>query len=222
MQFSDIQKVYVISLPGSPRREVVRAEMNKHNISFEFWDGIENKQDGAKGLKDTFECIFATCLMKGFNTVAIFEDDAIFLTNMAITEINWVLEDLPDDFHICKFGANLLTPVDKVANYLNRTKMSYALHAALYSREGMQQIMKCIYQEEPIDVIIAKGVEPLCKSYVSSKMIVTQRVTKSSIFVYDSKRHNKSFADKYLTDDGEIRWDLFMEESWERNTKHLI
>lgn len=222
MRFDDIQKIYVISLPNSKRREVVRAEMAKYGIPFEFWDGIENKEDGAKGLKDTFECIFATCLMKGFNKVLIFEDDVKFLVDMPVPEMIWVLEDLPEDFHICKFGANLLIPVEKITRFLNKTRMSYALHAALYSRSGMQEIMKWIYKEEPIDVIIARGVEPLGKSYVSSKMIATQRPLKSNIFVYDPKKHNKVFTDKYLTDDGVIRWDLFMQEQWDRNTKHIV
>lgn len=222
MRFEDIQKIYVISLPGSPRREIVRAEMAKHNIHFEFWDGIENKEDGAMGLKDTFECIFETSLKKGFNNILIFEDDVKFLVDMPIAEMDWVIEDLPEDYHICKFGANLLVPVEKITNHLNRVRMSYALHAALYSRTGMQQIMKWIYKEEPIDVIIAKGIEPLGYSYVSSKMIATQRVTKSNIFVYDPRKHSKVFADKYITDDGAIRWDLFMQEQWERNTKHII
>jgi hypothetical protein len=220
MTFYDIQKIYIISLPGSPRRSIVREEMGKHNISFEFWDGIK-MEDGAKGLKQTFKEIFETSLMKGFNNVLIFEDDCKFLVDMVRSEINWVIEDLPESFDICKLGANLLLPVEKTTASISKIKMSYALHAVLYSRKGMQEILKVILTNDPIDMDIAKKIEPMGNCYVSNKMIATQRPTKSDIFIYDPTKHNKAFSDKYITDDGVIRWDVFMEEQWQKNTKHL-
>ncbi len=221
MTWDDIQKVFVISLPGSPRRDKVREELISNGILFEFWDGIRNNEDGAIGLKQTFKNIFTTCLQKGHNNVLIFEDDAKFNYSMAQHEMQWVMEDLPTEYHILKFGANLLLPIVKITDYISMNRMSYALHAALYSRVGMEVILKNLSADKPIDFDIAKNVEPYGECYVSNKMIVTQRPTKSDIFVYDPVKHNKAFIDKYVTGTGIVRWDLFMSEQWERNTKHL-
>lgn len=215
MTFDDIQKTFIISLFGSDRRDVVKKEMRDHFIYFEFWDGVK-KEDGAAGLKEAFHQIFETCLQKGHFPALIFEDDVRFKTDMATTKMQWVMEDLPKDFHICKFGANLLHPVEQVTEYISRIRMSYALHAAIYSKEAMEKILK-IKSNDPIDMDIAKFIEPMGKCFVSNEMIATQRVTKSDIFVYNPQKHNRAFSDKYMTDDGMVRWDIFMDEQWQKN-----
>ena len=193
MDIKDLKRIYVISLPNSQRRHDVKHELNKNFFWFNFYDGIENKEDGAKGLKDTFKKLFTECLKNGYTNVAVFEDDAMFTKEEAHKDIYEVLKDVPDDFHICKFGANLLFPVSKVTDKVNRIIMSYALHACIYSKKGMELILENIDKtDEPIDVIIAKFIEPLGHCYVSSEMLVTQRPTKSSIFVYDEAKHRNT------------------------------
>lgn len=218
MRFEDIDKTFVISLPDSKRRMAVKEQLQGQFIYFYWYDGIK-MNDGADGLKTTFKKLFTECLENGYKNVLVFEDDAMLLTDMAITNINWVLEDLPDDFHICKLGANLLCPVEGITDYISRIKMSFALHASIYSKNGIELILNHIDNREPIDVIIAKHIEPLNKCYVSNQMLVTQRPGKSDIFVYDPKIHHRL---KYYEKETEfIRWDILMEEQWERNTKHL-
>lgn len=221
MNIKDIDRIYVISLPGSERRNDVRHHMNDNFIWFHFYDGIENKEDGAAGLKETFKKLFTEALNKGYKNLMVFEDDASFTCSNVHHEIGWVINDLPADYHICKFGANLLLPVEKVTDNINRVKLSYALHACLYSRIGMELILEHIDDtDEPIDVIIAKFVEPLGHCYVSSKMIATQRPYKSNIFQYDQLKH-RGLGKFYEIDKGIIRWDLMMEDRWEAATKHL-
>ena len=221
MDYNDIHKTYVITLPNSDRQEETKRQLDNQGIKFEWYTGIRNKEDGATGLRQTFKAIFTDCLKKGFNNVLIFEDDIEFCVknNFQLGEMMKVIDDLPNDFHLCKFGANLLLPVSDVTESLNRIKLSYALHAVLYSRLGMEYILKHIDDNEPIDVIIAKHIEPLGNCYVSSKFIITQRTTQSNIFVYDKERHSRvNFYDK---ENGTINWDGLMKQQWENNTKHL-
>jgi len=222
MTVKDISKVYVISLPDSDRRQAVKHELNNNFIWFNWYDGIEDKEDGAKGLKQTFKKLFTECVEKNISSVMVFEDDAMFLCDKGYNEIGKVLADVPEDYHIVKFGANLLCPVSKVTDNINRILMSYALHACLYSRRGMELALEFMdATDEPIDVIIAKFIEPLGHCYASSKMLVTQRPTKSSIFEYDPHKH-RNIGDLYEKESGIIRWDKLMEQQWKNNTKHLV
>lgn len=220
MDLKKVEKIYVISLPNSERKREVKHELNKNFIWFNWYDGIENKDDGAVGLKETFKKLFTECLSKGVDNVLVFEDDAMFTDGSTYNDIQECLKDLPEDYHICKFGANLLFPVSKVTDKINRIMTSYALHACIYSKVGMELILKQIdVTSEPIDVIIARFIEPLGYCYVSSKMIVTQRPSKSSIFVYDPLKHrNIPFYNKETQ---VIDWDSFMKKQWDRNTSHL-
>jgi len=220
MDLKSIDRIYIISLPNSERRLDVKHELNKNFMWFNWYDGIENKQDGAEGLKQTFKKLFTECLEKGMGNVMIFEDDAMFTEGSSYEDIAAVLKELPESYHLCKFGANLLAPVSKVSENINRILMSYALHACLYSKKGMELIIKEIDNyKEPIDVIMAKRIEPLGESYVSNKMIVTQRPTKSNIFVYDPAKHkNLTF---YNQETGVMDWDSFMQKQWKLAKQHF-
>jgi hypothetical protein len=219
MTLQDIDRTFVISLPNSERIAQTERELNDNGISITIWSGIK-KDDGAEGLRLAFKELFYFCLEVGqYDNVVVFEDDADLFSDLFQANILKVLNDLPKDYHILKLGANLLCPVEKVTDNLNKIRMSYALHAAMYSREAMQLILKHIDESEPIDLIIAKRVEPLGKCYVSSKMLATQRPTKSGIFTYDAAKHsNFQFYDK---ETGIVRWDKLMQQQWDNNTKHL-
>jgi hypothetical protein len=221
MDYNDIHKTYVITLPNSDRQEETKRQLDNQGIKFEWYTGIRNKKDGATGLRQTFKAIFTDCLKKGFNTALIFEDDIEFCVknNFQLGEMMKVINDLPDEFQLCKFGANLLLPVTVVTENLNRIKLSYALHAVLYSRSGMEAILQLIDNNEPIDVLIAKHIEPLGYCFASSKFIITQRTTQSNIFVYDEERHSR--VNFYNKENGTINWDGLMKQQWENNTKHL-
>lgn len=219
MRFDNIDMTVVISLPDSGRRGIVKKELQNNEIDFSFYDGIRNKEDGAEGLKATFKKLFTMCVALNVKSILVFEDDVNFVVDNPSYEMNLAIQDLPEDFHLCKFGANLLFPVSKVTSSLNRITASYALHAVLYSLDGMRKVLKHIDHPEPIDVIIQRHIESLGHCYVSSKMIANQRPTKSDIFVFDPARHS-NFA-FYEKESGLIRWDKLMEQQWGNNTKHL-
>lgn len=223
MNWEDISKTYVITIPGSTRQEVTAYEMRQQNIPFEWWNGIK-KENGEEGIRETLFQIFENCLKKGFNNVLIFEDDVHFLFSDAYYRIEKCLNDLPEDYDLCKFGANLLVPVDAYSDHLNVLNGSYALHAVLYSRKCMEEILK--HRDKTyyaIDIVICNEIEMKREySYVSKEMIATQRTTVSSIFKYNSEKHNNQIVNEiYNQETGEINWHSFMVNQWERNTKHL-
>jgi len=222
MRYSEINRTWVISLVGSQRRVDTFFQLYDNKMDFEWRDAIK-LEDGAEGLKKTFKAIFDNALYYEHDNVLIFEDDVTFLYNNAKDMIIGTMRDLPDGYHMCKFGANLLAPVTKVTENLNRISISYALHAALYSREGIEKILEHINLADPMDVIIAKHIEPQGRCYVSSKMIATQRVGKSDIFKYDPNIHNaSSIKEIYNHETGVVNWHSLMMSQWKRNTKHIM
>jgi len=222
MRYSEINRTWVISLVGSKRREAAFFELYDNKIDFEWQDAIR-LENGAEGLKKTFKTIFDNALYYEHDNVLIFEDDVTFLYNNAKDMIIDTMRDLPDGYHMCKFGANLLAPVTKVTESLNKISISYALHAALYSREGIEKILEHINLADPIDVIIAKHIEPQKRCYVSSKMIATQRQGKSDIFKFDESRHNlNTIREIYNPATEVVNWHSLMVSQWERNTKHIM
>lgn len=221
MTFEEIDQTYVISIPDSDRRSGIELKMNIHDIPFSWYNAVA-KDDGALGLKITMANLFSSAILNDMQHVLVFEDDATFIPYFPKDEIEKVIADLPSDYDLCKFGANLLFPVSKVTENLNRLTASYALHAVLYSNSGMRKILKHIDQPEPIDVIITKHIEPLGNCYVSSKMISTQRPGKSDIFKYDPKIHNlDSIKEIYNPETEVVNWHNLMVSQWEKNTKHI-
>ncbi len=218
MKCYNIDKTYIISLPNSERLERTMVSLRLAGLHPEIFNAIRMK-DGAEGLRLTMKSIFQNCLKKGFNNVLIFEDDVSVVYGFK-DQAKKAIDDLPTGFHLCKFGANLLTPVTKVSENLNQIGLSYALHACLYSREGMIAILDAMKENEPIDVSIMKHVEPLGKCFVSSKMLATQLPYKSDIFKFDPNKHVN--VDSFYNKETEIvDWNNLMQSAWERNTNHL-
>lgn len=210
---------FVINLKErTDRLHHIHNHFGAFGVGYKLWEASFNEQ-GEVGLKETFKNIFKKCLKERISPL-VFEDDAFFLVHNFNDEYKKVMLDVPDCYHIVKFGANLLSPVNKITENVNLIKMSYALHACKYSIKGMELILEVIDKsDEPIDVIIAKFIEPLGHCYVSSKMLVNQKPYKSSIFRFDPVKHSN--FKYYQPENGVIRWDLLMNEMWERNTKHL-
>ena len=133
MRLEDVNKTYVISLPKSDRLTDTMGILWSCAIEPEIWNATR-MENGADGLKATFKAIFENALKKGFSTCLIFEDD-IKVANMSIginAYMRRAVDYLPQDFHILKFGANLLTPVIKYNDTISGIHLSYALHACLY------------------------------------------------------------------------------------------
>lgn len=221
MIFEEIDQTYVISIPDSDRRDIIGLKLGIAYIDFEFLDAVHYK-DGALGLKVTIANLFSNMILNDESHILVFEDDMKFCCDNPLEEIEKVIADLPNDYDLCKFGANLLAPVTKITDNLNKISISYALHAVLYSRSGIEKILKHIHEPDPIDVIIAKRIEPQGNCYVSSKMIATQRPGKSDIFKYDPKIHNLySIKEIYNHETEVVNWHNLMVSQWEKNTKHL-
>lgn len=220
MQFKDISETYVINLPENLDRFFnVSENLEINGIDFKLWVATKNS-NGADGLKQTVKELFNYCLKRSGDFFLIMEDDCELLFPDSKELIGKALNDLPNDFHILQLGCNLLMPPLKVTDNLFKVIASYALHCVVYSRRAMMEILKFIDHSEPLDVLIAKHLQPLGKCYCSNPMIATQRPYKSDIFEYNPQMH-KGIENIYNADTKVIDWGKFMNMQWERNTKHL-
>lgn len=221
MHYNDIGKTFVLSLNNSERMVETATLLKEQGIQFDICEAVQ-LDNGAEGLKKTFRILFSYLLSAGFQNVLIMEDDVKFNYPYAKILMNNAMMELPNDFHILKFGCNLLCPPEVYSPNLFRLKMSYALHCALYSIKGMRMVMNLVDEDfkEPLDVLIAKSIMPLGKCFCSREMIATQRPSKSSIFEWDGK--NNSVIDKIYNQETQIiDWDILMKEQWQKNTKNL-
>ncbi len=226
-----LPKTYVISLlEREDRRKHVDKQMEEYlpNLDWDYWDAIKD-ENGATGLKKTFLEIFDWFLFKNTdsNWIWIMEDDfkIISAANYFKIKLEDGLKELPKDFDLFHLGCNLLCPAEKYSNNLLKIRGAYAAHSIIYSRKAIEKIWLNLKSplnvELAYDQILAKYIHPSGKSFCSYPMLITQEPFTSNIASFDEYAKNP-MAQKYLDyEDKIIRWDLFMEDMFEKNTKHL-
>lgn len=186
----------------------------------EFYPAIKD-DNGAEGLKNTMLSLFEYCLDIGYNKVLVFEDDAV--VNEATKEqLQACIDELPLEFDMLKFGANLLSVPEKYSDNLYRSNGTYATHAVLYSKKAMQYICYLLRGEDtqPYDIILRNNIETQKESYLSKRILINQRKCVSNIFQYNPEKH-QMIGRYYDIKTGEMDWGLFMQDQWDKLTKNI-
>lgn len=169
--------IYIINLPNAEERrfECIR-QMELIDVDdYSFYWGIENRENPASGLADTFKELFTYALSRGVKDLVVFEDDFKFL-NQDTSIIEQTLFELPNDYLQLYLGINATEEGFNgfYSDHLLKVKKGYSAHAVAYSKECMELILK-IDEDLPIDVSIANHIHPLGRSYAICPMQVTQR-----------------------------------------------
>jgi GR25 family glycosyltransferase involved in LPS biosynthesis len=148
------------------------------------------------------------------DSVLIFEDDICFNYNPEETEkyLNVFLEELPNNWDIFYLGNNLHIeyrndPVSRFSDNLFRVNCAYALHAVVFSKQGIDKFLSLFNDREDfineilseykaIDVFVAKEFLERANCYIGSKILAGQRDDFSSI--ENSRcRYNVDFVNRF-------------------------
>lgn len=180
-------KIYVINLKKRIDRLIeVTEEMAKYNIDFELVTAIED-EEGARGLRDTMVKIFKEAHKNKYESILVFEDDAMWVQSPEIIMDN-AINQLPKDWRILYLGCQPSGGFShSVGGNLLAVRKPYATHAWAISKQGIIDILSFPEMEYPIDNWIVDNINSMGGLYCTNPLLCTQRPGHSDI--------NKNFID---------------------------
>ncbi len=170
-------KIFVINLPERTDRLLeVAEELYKWEIPYELVNAIKH-ESGAEGLRMTVEKIFREAIANEWESVLIFEDDAMFVDSCGNPNdtMNEAVKQLPLNWDILYLGAQCTTgfKLRKSANLL-LVENAFATHAWAISLHGMKEILMAGL-EAPIDNCIVAKIQSHGTTYITYPLLATQR-----------------------------------------------
>ena len=182
----DENNTFVISLKKrNDRRHEVRKMLNDQNISFSFFDAIED-ENGTLGCLKSHTKIVEMAKEKDLPYVWIMEDDCNLLRDFSIT-------NLPPVWEMLFFGG----AVNKIYEeyYYNWKKASnWYAHCYIIKKDIYDHIIKLseeLKDKKAIDEIYCEDMHPYINSYISFPTIASQRDNYSDIERMNLDRHQK-------------------------------
>ena len=164
-------EVVLINLDKDTERlDIVSKHLNEKGIEFKRISGVEhdNKHKG-------FSMATVNALKEIPNGGIIFEDD-VLLNDFYIPE-------LPEDWDILYFGANLQAPTERVSKDIVRVLGAWTTHAVMYSSKAVRNIL-ALYDYDihgVYDEFLRRDFNPINNCYMLTPMIAYQRPSYSHI-----------------------------------------
>jgi GR25 family glycosyltransferase involved in LPS biosynthesis len=176
-------KIFVINLPERTDRLIEIAEqLYKWDIPYELINATKH-ENGAEGLRITVENIFREAIKNEWESVLIFEDDAMFVDSCGNPNdtMNEVVKQLPLTWDILYLGAQCTTGFKlRSSPNLLLVENAYATHAWAISLHGMKEILMAVL-EAPIDNCIVNKIQCHGTTYITYPLLCTQRPGVSDI-----------------------------------------
>jgi len=151
--------------------------MEKFEIPFERVSAIHDKEQGARGLRDTMVELFTEEIAKGTQHLLVFEDDAEIVVERELFDnsMNEVMKELPESYHICFLGCQITSNgCKRHSPHLIKVVKAFSTHAVIWSLQGMKEVM-ARGMGFPIDNWMVDHIEPLAQSYCTNPFLVSQR-----------------------------------------------
>lgn len=168
----------------SERLESVTEHLNGWGIEFRRIPGVEHEDP-----KTGFNIAMMNALKSIPNGGIIFEDDVLLL--------DWFIPELPHDYDLCYFGANLKDKTERVNDRLVRVYGAWTTHAVMYSKQGVEKAMQfdfsCVYDDWLRNEYAKRN-----KCYMVTPMIAYQREGYSNIELSHS-RYTDVMNENYKT-----------------------
>lgn len=212
-------RIFLLNLKSrADRLEDSITELEKYKIPFEWYEATPDN-NGEEGVYKSLTRIFREALANGWDRVLVFEDDVEIVHEDFNEIMDKCVKQLPEDWEQFLLGCNLLCPSTGFQNKnLIKVQMSYALHAAAYSKSFMVQFLS-LPKSLPVDRMIALTIMRNNKTYASYPMLCNQRLSKSSINDYSPDMPGlRPYWDEEV---GTVNWGKFMKEQYEKHTAHL-
>lgn len=176
-------KIFVINLPERTDRLLDIAEqLYKWNIPYELVNAVRH-ENGAEGLRITVEGIFREAVKQEWESILIFEDDAIFVDSGGNPNevMEKVVKQLPKTWDILYLGAQCTTGFKmRVSSNLLLVENAYATHAWALSLHGIKEVLMSVL-EAPIDNCVVKKIQPQGNTYITYPLLCSQRAGMSNI-----------------------------------------
>jgi len=176
-------KIFVINLPERTDRLLDIAEqLYKWNIPYELVNAVKH-EDGAEGLRITVEGIFREAVKNEWESILIFEDDAIFVDSGGNPNevMEKVVKQLPKTWDILYLGAQCTTGFKmRVSPNLLLVENAFATHAWALSLHGIKEVLMSVL-EAPIDNSVVKKIQPQGNTYITYPLLCSQRAGVSNI-----------------------------------------
>jgi len=179
-----IDKIYLVNLLHRQDRLLKSAELlEEYHIPYERFQAIHDKEQGARGLRDTMIKIFSEIIENNYKNTLIFEDDVSFCLDSFWFHdtMNKVVEQLPENYHLCYLGGQATGRLSHFhsANLIPVIKY-FATHSVLYSLHGVKEIMARDFGY-PIDNWIVESIQPMAHCYCTYPLLCSQRPDISDI-----------------------------------------
>lgn len=176
-------KIFVINLPERTDRLLDIAEqLYKWNIPYELVNAVKH-ENGAEGLRITVEGIFREAVKQEWESILIFEDDAVFVDSGGNPNevMEKVVKQLPKTWDILYLGAQCTTGFKmRVSPNLLLVENAYATHAWALSLHGIKEVLMSVL-EAPIDNSVVKKIQAQGNTYITYPLLCSQRAGMSNI-----------------------------------------
>lgn len=173
-----IGRIVCLNLPHREDRLLAFTEMmEKYQIPFERINAIHDKEQGARGLRDTMINLFTEEIEKKTEHILVFEDDAeiIIQEPMFHGAMTKVMQQLPENYHMVFLGCQITSNGCRwVSPNLIQVVKAFSTHAVLYSLQGMKEIL-ARGLGYPIDNWYVDNLQALGHSYCTYPFLVSQR-----------------------------------------------
>ncbi len=167
-------KTFILNLPHRyDRLERTRKELD---VFYPHIWSAKVETDGALGLMVSIKDLMRRCLEAAWHPVMICEDDVRLLYGAQHVRetVYEAMAALPSGWWQCYLGANIENPgsMEKVTEGLYRVNHAKALHACIYSREGLSACLRV--EGLPYDEKLAEQLHPRGNSYIINPMLADQ------------------------------------------------
>lgn len=185
MSWTDsIGQIYLLNLDKRmDRLSDSLKQLDEYNIPFKRISAIEDKENGARGLRDTMLLVFEDAIKNSYESILVLEDDFEFVENPETVEstMSGAIKQLPESWHILFCGCQPTNGFQyrHSANLLNLQK-AYATHSVLYSKQGIKEIM-AREMGYPIDNWLVDEIQVIGHTYCTYPFLCTQREGESNI-----------------------------------------
>lgn len=181
MWTNSIGQIYLLNLDCRMDRLLSSIDQClEYDIPFKRISAIEDKEQGARGLRDTMLLIFKEAIDNDYESILVLEDDFEFVENPNIF-MDEVIKQLPQNWHMVLLGCQPTNGFTyrHSANLLNLQK-AYATHAVMYSKQCINEVLSMDFGY-PIDNWLVDNIQIMGRTYCTFPFLCTQRPGHSDI-----------------------------------------
>lgn len=182
--YDKIGRIVVLNLAHREDRLLFFTEQaEKYDIPFERVEAIQDKIQGARGLRDSMVRLFNEEIAKGTEHLLVFEDDCLMVADEVTFKdtMEKVMEQLPSDYDMVFLGCQITNRIShfRSANLIPVTN-AFSTHAVLYSLQGMKAVI-ALDLGYPIDNFLVEKLQPLGRCYCTYPLLASQLAGVSDI-----------------------------------------